>query len=232
MRTEQVIDSLQADARSDVYSLGCTMFAILTGDTPFPYPDTKSVVKAHQSQVPRNVCDIVPTIPQAVGDIVAKMLAKRPEDRFATSEDVGNALSIWATREDVSFDFNVILADRNKYAREKLAEFQKRQRNRSNAANSTARPAMVSSVATTATGSMPMVGLEKRSPVLTSSIVRRDPFGFEHPPAIVVRPSGERDVDVKLPAKSMLKLGMALLPLNGSDPVPLIKEPIRDWSRG
>jgi serine/threonine-protein kinase len=74
---EQAIDSLKSDARSDVYSLGCTLFAMLTGDTPFPYKDTNDVLKAHQREFARNVCNIVPSIPKVVGEIVAKMLMKK-----------------------------------------------------------------------------------------------------------------------------------------------------------
>ncbi|WP_162130542.1 FHA domain-containing serine/threonine-protein kinase [Schlesneria paludicola] len=223
MAPEQVADSLNADARSDVYSLGCTMFAILTGDTPFPYADTKEVVRAHQSQIPRNVCDIVPSIPQGVGEIVAKMLAKNPDDRFATADDVVNALSIWAKTSPVEFDFDKVLAERNKCARDKLAEFQRRQRSSSSAANSTAKPATVSSVATSASGTVSATGLEKRSPMLNSSIVRRDPFGFEHPPAIVLRPGGT-DIKTDTFSTKALKSGKALLPLSGGGLVPLVKD--------
>lgn len=106
MAPEQVADSLNADARSDVYSLGCTMYAILTGDTPFPYAETKEIVKAHQSQLARNVCDIVPSIPAPVGEIVARMLAKNPDDRFATAEDVARELSLWSKTSPVEFDFD------------------------------------------------------------------------------------------------------------------------------
>lgn len=223
MAPEQVADSLNADARSDVYSLGCTMFAILTGDTPFPYSDTKAVVKAHQLQIPRNVCDIVPSIPQGVGEIVAKMLAKSPNDRFATAEDVANALSVWAKTSPVEFDFDKILAERNKCARDKMAEIQRRQRSSSSAANSTAKPATVSSVATSASGTVSATSRENRSLMPNSSVARRDPFGFEHPPAIVLRPTANEMKTDTFSTKA-LKSGKALLPLSGGGLVPLVKE--------
>ncbi len=224
MAPEQATDSLKADAQSDIYSLGCTMFAILTGDTPFPFSETKDVLKGHQSTVPRHVSDVVPAIPRAVGDIVAKMLAKKPEDRFATAMDVANALSIWSTSMPVEFDFDKILTDRNKTAREKLAELQKRQRSASNATNSTAKPAAISSVAGSSTGAMKIVGIENRSPSFSSSIVRRDPFGFEHPPAIVVRQPVEDKPEGAARITDALKSGMVLIPLGGGSVVPLMKD--------
>ena len=224
MAPEQIVDSLKADARSDIYGLGCTLFAILTGDTPFPFSDTKDILKAHQFKTPRNVCEVVPSIPKDLGDFVARMLAKKPDDRFATAAEVATALSKWAVCSPVEFDFDKILSDRNKTAREKLAEFQRRQRSSTNSANSTAKTSATSSVSASATGSMPIVGVDSRSPSVSSSIVRRDPYGFEHPPAIVLRQSSD-SVDHRIAEPSRaLKSGMVLIPLSGGAPVRLMKD--------
>lgn len=224
MAPEQAVDSLKADARSDVYSLGCTLFAILIGDTPFPYADTKDVLKGHASILPKNVCDIIPGIPRPVGDIVAKMLAKDPNDRYATAAEVATALSVWAKTKPVEFDFDLILADRNKIARQKLAEFQKRQKSSTNASNSTARPSGTSSVTSnSSTRAMRSVGIDPRSPAVSSSIVRQDPFGFEHPPPIVLRKSLDPATTTENHSIGAIKSGMVLLPLNGDPPILLSK---------
>ena len=224
MAPEQAIDSLKSDARSDVYGLGCTLFAILTGDTPFPFPDTKDVLKGHASMIPKNVCDIVAGIPRPVGDIIAKMLAKDPNDRHATAEEVATALSVWSKTKPIDFDFDKILADRNKIARQKLAEFQKRQKSSVNASNSTAKPAGTSSVTSnSSTRAMRSVGIDPRSPAASSSIVRKDPFGFEHPPPIVIRKRSDPAVSTVTHSIDAIKSEMVLLPLNGDPPIPLTK---------
>lgn len=217
---EQATDSLTADARSDVYSLGCTLYAMLTGDTPFPYSDVDEVLKAHQNKVPRNVCDIVPAIPKPVGEIVAKMLAKKPEDRYQSAKEVADALAVWGKRQPVEFDFAQILRERTKSAREKLAAMRQRRRSPSGAANSTANPATISSVTTTSASDLPEMGTNGRLQS-ASSIARRDPFGFENPPAIRVRRPAAAQSDQPVVDQDTPKSGMALLPLNGGEPIPL-----------
>ena len=218
---EQSLDSLKADARSDIYSLGCTLFASLVGDTPFPFSKSSDLLKAHQSQIPRNVCDVVPTIPRPVGEIVAKMLSKRPEDRFATASEVAESLSVWSTTSPVEFDFKKILADRNKAADEKLAEIQKRQRSPSGGASSTAKPVSTSSVASTT--DVTFSRKNPSTPSSTSSVARRGPFGFENPPAILVRQPLEPGSQSSVQEIQAIKSGMGLLPLNGGGAIPLTK---------
>ena len=218
---EQALDSLTADARSDIYSLGCTLYASLTGDTPFPFAKNSDVLKAHQTQVAKNVCDIVPSIPRAVGSIVAKMLAKKPEDRFATAAEVVDALSVWSQTAPVEFDFQRILADRNKSAQEKLQEIQKRQRANAGTASSTARLTSASSVASTASGPLPPVSIHSSA----SSVARRGPFGFENQPAILVRQQINSDATKDSHSTAVAKMTMALVPLAGGEPISLLKNP-------
>ena len=218
---EQALDSLKADVRSDVYSLGCTLFASLVGDTPFPLSKASDVLKAHQSQIPRNVSDIIPSIPRPVGDIVAKMLAKKPEDRYATAADVARALAVWSKTIPAEFDFRQILTERNKTAEEKLAEIQKRQRLPSGAASSTARPVSTSSVASAASGTFSTAG----KPSSASSVARRGPFGFDHPPAILVRQQSTQGSVSNTHSLKAIKSGMGLLPLTGGEAIPLMQDP-------
>lgn len=225
MPPEQIVDSLKADARSDVYGLGCTLYATLIGDTPFSLPDTREVLKAHQHTPAKNVCDLVPSIPKPVGEIVARMLAKNPADRFQTATEVAEALAVWATRSKVEFDFNKVLEERNKTAREKLAEFQRRQKSSTTAASSTARHAPISTTSISSTGAMRMVGLDSRSQSASSSIARSDPYGFEHPPAITVnKPPAAATPERNPYSTAALKLGMTLVPPNGEGSIPLVKD--------
>lgn len=139
---EQSADSLQADPRSDVYSLGATLFLALTCRSHY------SRNPADQSRVPRTVRDVVPTIPQEVSDVVARMLAPNPADRYPTAVAAAEALSKWARPATAAFDFESILAHRKRDAQRRLA----RQAGQQTAAphtlaGSTAHPALGSSVA-------------------------------------------------------------------------------------
>lgn len=143
---EQTANSLAADARSDIYSLGATFFAALTGSTPFVASSSREMLEAHRSQKLRSVRELVPEIPEEVAAIVAKMLARNPEERYATAAEVVAALEPWSTHLPVNFNFESILAERHQQARARLRYLQKSQvANR--LANSTARPAAASSIA-------------------------------------------------------------------------------------
>ncbi|MEV0468230.1 bifunctional serine/threonine-protein kinase/ABC transporter substrate-binding protein [Nocardia tengchongensis] len=85
------------DQRSDQYSLACTLFRLLTGSTPYQAETAAAVVAGHlQHPVPR-VTDRRPELPVALDTVLARGLAKRPEDRFescrAFAEAAAQALS-------------------------------------------------------------------------------------------------------------------------------------------
>lgn len=89
---EQAQDSSLVDIRSDLYSLGATMFVMLTARWMFKATSMKKKLKKHRLEVPPLVHSIRPEVPAALSAIVAKLLQKRPEDRFQTPQELIDAL--------------------------------------------------------------------------------------------------------------------------------------------
>lgn len=93
MAPEQADDTHQADARADVYSLGCTLHYMLTGRPPYT-GETGSVVMLahHESPVPP-LRERRPDVPETFETVFRRMLAKRPEDRFQSMTEVMDAFA-------------------------------------------------------------------------------------------------------------------------------------------
>ncbi|MFF2557868.1 WD40 repeat domain-containing serine/threonine protein kinase [Nocardia sp. NPDC058058] len=70
------------DHRADQYSLGCTLFKLLTGEPPYPRADDAAVVAAHLHAPPPRATQYRPDLPSGLDDVLATVLAKRPEHRF------------------------------------------------------------------------------------------------------------------------------------------------------
>jgi serine/threonine-protein kinase len=79
---EQAKNPRDADTRSDIYSLGCTLFYMLAGRPPFPHGTALQKVLAHAGDAAPGVREFRPDVSGELAAILAKMLAKRPEDRF------------------------------------------------------------------------------------------------------------------------------------------------------
>jgi hypothetical protein len=89
---EQIADSQQADIRADIYSLGCTLYYLLTGRAPFPDLSLRDVLKAHRSQHARPLDQLRADVPTDLAAIVARLMAKEPARRFQTPGEVAEAL--------------------------------------------------------------------------------------------------------------------------------------------
>ena len=92
---EQALDSHGVDARTDIYSLGCTFYFLLTGHPPFPDGTVVQRLMAHQKETPPPIEKDRPDVPRRLVDICTMMMAKEPKQRYRTATDVAAALAQW-----------------------------------------------------------------------------------------------------------------------------------------
>jgi len=79
----------RVDARTDMYSLGLTLYELFTGQRAFEGDDALALVHAHLAQQPPRIDAVDPTIPRVIADIVARLVAKAPEQRYQTATGLG-----------------------------------------------------------------------------------------------------------------------------------------------
>ncbi len=92
MAPEQARDSRATSIQSDMYSLGCTFYYLLTGVPPFPGGDITDKLTRHAKNPPPDVRDLRPDLPGELSALLLKMMAKRPEERFASYDDLISAI--------------------------------------------------------------------------------------------------------------------------------------------
>jgi hypothetical protein len=92
---EQARASRAADARADLYALGCTLYFLLTGPVPFPGVSVGEKLLRHQTAEPEPLERLRPEVPPAVVAVVRKLMAKEPADRYQTSAELADALARW-----------------------------------------------------------------------------------------------------------------------------------------
>jgi uncharacterized protein (TIGR03067 family) len=90
---EQARDAHSADGRSDIYSLGCTLYHLLTGRPPFPEGTAPEKLQRHSVDNPRPLSVLRPEAPDGLAKVIAKTMAKKPDDRYQSAADVATALS-------------------------------------------------------------------------------------------------------------------------------------------
>jgi serine/threonine-protein kinase len=91
MSPEQARSAAKADLRADIYTLGCMMFEMLTGRTPFS-GDSGDQIIAHQKAPVPSPRDVTASVPTALDALVRRMLAKSPDDRPQAMQDIVDAL--------------------------------------------------------------------------------------------------------------------------------------------
>jgi serine/threonine-protein kinase len=92
---EQAVDSHGVDSRADLYSLGCTFYYLLTGHPPFPTGTLPQRIYMHQNKAPASIYEDRPDAPQALVDLCLRMMAKTPEARCQTADEIAAALTTW-----------------------------------------------------------------------------------------------------------------------------------------
>ena len=80
------------DGRSDLYSMGIFLYETITGEQPFRGTSDYELMAAHMNQAPRPPAECVPGIPDALNEIILKLLAKEPERRFQTADETRSAI--------------------------------------------------------------------------------------------------------------------------------------------
>jgi WD40 repeat protein/serine/threonine protein kinase len=89
---EQALEARTVDGRSDLYSLGCTLYYLLAGRPPFQEESLARLLLLHQMEEPPPLEAVRPDVPEGVRAIVRKLLAKKPEDRYQTPAELAAVL--------------------------------------------------------------------------------------------------------------------------------------------
>lgn len=92
---EQAVNSHDVDHRADIYSMGCTLYYLLAGHPPFPKGTLAQRIAMHQTQRADCIRESRPECPQSLADICFAMMAKLPEARYQSCNDLVQELKAW-----------------------------------------------------------------------------------------------------------------------------------------
>ena len=110
---EQAINSHDVDARTDIYSLGCTFYFLLTGQPPFPEGSLTQRLLAHQTEEPAPLQTQRPDVPVALVAIIDGMMAKKPQERFQAAHELVEILGDWLQESKRPVSSSLVVEDEN-----------------------------------------------------------------------------------------------------------------------
>jgi serine/threonine protein kinase len=96
---EQTRDARRADIRSDLYSLGCSLYHMMAGQPPFKDENPVRRILRHATEQPRPLQEHNREVPAKLNQIVVKLLAKKPEDRYQTPAALSNELKAFLSAQ-------------------------------------------------------------------------------------------------------------------------------------
>src|SRR5204862_3474902 len=101
------------DGRADLYSLGCTLYFLLTGVPPFPKGSAAERMLKHQTRRPVDIRKRRPGVPDALVHLCSRLMEKQPDKRFATAGEAADALGdfLEGRYQTVSDDDLLMLAE-------------------------------------------------------------------------------------------------------------------------
>jgi len=103
MAPEQALNSRNADERSDIYGLGCTLYHLLTGNLMYTGSTVMETLIAHREKPLPKLIDVRDSVPTDLQAIFHTMVAKAPEDRFSSMREVITALEECASEHGYSW---------------------------------------------------------------------------------------------------------------------------------
>ncbi len=107
---EQARNSQNVDSRADIYSLGCTLYFLLTGQPPFPDGSIAERLLKHQTEQPPSLYDLRSDAPPAVVELCRRMMIKDPAQRIQQASQVADEIRSWLTTRGRSITFDHQLA--------------------------------------------------------------------------------------------------------------------------
>lgn len=100
MAPEQAHSVKSIDHRADIYSLGCTFYKLLTGQTPFKQQTQIATILAHREEPPPRLSDLLPEIPETLAELFQSMMKKNPVDRIQTMAEVVEILDRFLSEQN------------------------------------------------------------------------------------------------------------------------------------